>query len=138
MYHAAELWRFLPLGYVLTIFFEMPVLLVGLSPQHSWRRKVFAGFWLTACTYPIVILVLPLLLEERFGRVTFLAIAETFAPAAECLLFWLAFYQGPKGDEHVASRKGNLLRDMLVIIAANLVSFLVGGAVLQLFWPPGT
>ena len=38
MYEPADLWLFLPLGYVLTVIFEMPVLLLGLSPQHSWKR----------------------------------------------------------------------------------------------------
>ena len=135
MLEPAELWRFLPLGYALTILLEMPVLLVGLSPQHSWRRKVFAGFWLTACTYPMVTLVLPLLLEERFGRIAYLTVAEIFAPLAECLLFWLAFYQGRSSGDISAEKNGNLLRDMLAITAANLVSFLIGGAALRLLWP---
>ena len=56
-----ELWRFLPLGYLLTILIETPILLIGLSGRHPFRRKLFAGVWLTACTYPIVVLVLPLL-----------------------------------------------------------------------------
>ena len=137
MLEPAELWCFLPLGYALTILLEMPVLLVGLSPQHSWRRKVFAGFWLTACTYPMVTLVLPLLLEERFGRIAYLTVAEIFAPLAECLLFWLAFYQGQKnGSAPLATN--TFLRDMLAITAANLVSFLVGGTALQLIWPRAT
>src|SRR3981081_643435 len=54
-----ELWRFLPLGYLLSILIETPVLLLGLSSRHSLKRKLFAGVWLTACTYPIVTLVLP-------------------------------------------------------------------------------
>lgn len=134
MYEPTELWLFLPIGYVLTVLLEMPVLLVGLSPQHSWKRKVMAGLWLTACTYPVVILVLPLLLENNFGRFVYLCVAETFAPLAECLMFWLAFYQG-RGDKEDSLSRGTLVRDTLAIVAANLVSFLVGGAVLQFFWP---
>ncbi len=137
MYDAADLWLFLPLGYFLTICLEIPVLFVGLSTQHSWRRKLLAGFWLTACTYPIVILVLPLLLEERFGRIVFLTVAESFAPLAECLLFWLAFYQGGNGEDGTAEKRGVFLRDMTAIVAANLASFLIGGAMLWLFWSPG-
>jgi len=137
MYEPADLWLFLPFGYLLTVLFEMPVLLVGLWPQHSWKRKVLAGFWLTACTYPVVVLVMPLVIQKYLGQFTYLTIAETFAPAAECLLFWLAFYQG-RGSEEPPLTKVTLLRDMLTIVAANLVSFLVGGASLQFLWPQET
>jgi hypothetical protein len=85
-----ELWRFLPLGYLLSILIETPILLAGLSRRHPFRRKLFAGVWLTACTYPIVVLVLPLLFAPN-QRVSYLVVAETFAPVAECILFWLAF-----------------------------------------------
>jgi hypothetical protein len=59
----AELWRFLPLGYLFTILIETPVLLIGLSRRHSIRQRLFAGVWLTACTYPIVVLVMPISLH---------------------------------------------------------------------------
>jgi hypothetical protein len=108
-----ELWHFLPIGYLLTIAIETPILFFGLSPHHSKPRRVFAGLWLTACTYPIVVLVLPLLLIDH-SRAFFLLIAETFAPVAECLLFWLAF------------EKETTWRDFAVILVANLTSFLVG------------
>ena len=83
-----DYWLFLPLGYALTVLMETPILLIGLSRWHSWRRRLFAGFWLTACTYPIVVLVMPQLFSERW---LYLTVAETFAPVAECLLFWAAF-----------------------------------------------
>ena len=108
-----ELWRFLPIGYLLTIAIEIPILFVGLSGHHPKRRRVLAGIWLTACTYPIVTLVLPLILVN-YSRAFFLLIAEVFAPVAECVLFWLAF-----GGE--ATR-----RDFVVIVMANVGSFLVG------------
>lgn len=109
----SELWHFLPIGYLLTIAIETPILFVGLSPHHPKRRRILCGVWLTACTYPIVVLVLPLLLVN-YSRAFFLFIAETFAPVAECLLFRLAF-----GKE--AS-----WRDFAVIVIANLASFLAG------------
>src|SRR5256714_1636459 len=85
-----DLWRFLPLGYLLTILIETPILLIGLSKRHSIKRRLFAGVWLTACTYPIVVLVLyPLLVTS--SRTIYLVVAETFAPVGECLLFWLAY-----------------------------------------------
>jgi hypothetical protein len=108
-----ELWRFLPIGYLLTIAIEIPILLVGLSVHHPKRRRVVAGIWLTACTYPIVTLVLPLLLVDQ-SRAVFLLVAEVFAPVAECLLFWLAF------------GRRTTWRDFAAIVIANLASFLAG------------
>ena len=100
--------EFLPVGYSLSVLIETPVLLVGLSRQHSLRTKIFAGLWLTACTYPIVILTLPPL-TGRF----YLPVAETFAPAAECILF-------------ATVTKDWSWRDMAAITVANLASFLIG------------
>jgi hypothetical protein len=40
----AALWRFLPWGYLLTVALELPVLFVGLSPRHSLRDRIVAGF----------------------------------------------------------------------------------------------
>jgi len=108
-----ELWRFLPVGYLFTIAIETPILFFGLSPHHSKRRRIFAGLWLTACTYPIVTLVLPLLLIDH-SRAFFLLIAVTFAPLAECVLFRLAFGKEARW------------RDFVVIVIANLASFLAG------------
>jgi hypothetical protein len=109
----ATLWRFLPLGYVLTVLIETPVLLVGLSSTHPLWRKLFAGLWLTACTYPIVVLVMPLLLTDR---TLYLVVAETFAPVAECALFYLAF-------------RNASWRDFAAIVIANLASFGIGALV---------
>ena len=114
-----QLWHFLPLGYLLTILIETPVLVVGLSPRHPLSRKLLAGVWLTACTYPIVTLVLPLMFApDRRGL--YLVVAETFAPVAECLLFWLAFGKAAE----VNSRA--MWRDFIAIIVANLASFGLG------------
>lgn len=125
---ARELWTFLPLGYALTVAIELPILLVGLSPQHSLWRRIGAGFWLTACTYPIVVLVLPPLIWPRFGQWTYLAVAETFAPAAECLLFWLACRSKSSTTRDASAS----LRDFSAIVAANLASFLLGGWIYSL------
>ena len=117
--NSIQLWRFLPLGYLLTILMETPILCVGLSRRHPLFRKLLAGVWLTACTYPIVTLVLPLLFapDQRFR---YLIVAETFAPVAECALFWLAFGK----TEEVGTRV--MWRDFLAIIFANLASFAAG------------
>jgi lipopolysaccharide export LptBFGC system permease protein LptF len=122
-----ELWRFLPLGYLLTILIETPILVVGLSRPHPLKRKLFAGVWLTACTYPIVVLVLPLLFAPDH-RVSYLLVAETFAPVAECVLFWLAF-----GKLEEAGTR-SMWRDFIAIIVANLASFGIGEVINASEW----
>ena len=112
----SQLWYFLPLGYLLTISIETPILCVGLSGRHPLSRRFLAGVWLTACTYPVVTLVLPLLFSPN-SRGLYLVVAETFAPVAECLLFWLAF--GRKEEVGTAS----MWRDFITIVVANLASF---------------
>jgi hypothetical protein len=121
----SELWRFFPLGYLVSILIETPVLLIGLSHRHPIKRRLFAGIWLTACTYPIVVLVLPFALAS-FSRAGYLAVAEVFAPVAECILFWLAYGKA----EQVG--KGSMWRDFGAIVLANLASFL-GGEILNVY-----
>lgn len=117
-----ELWAFLPWGYLLTVAIELPILLVGLSPRHSLRVRVTAGFWLTACTYPIVVLVLPLLIDSR---ATYLLVAETFAPLAECLLFYAAYLR-PRAIIESPHMLRSTWRDLAAITLANLSSFGLG------------
>lgn len=121
-----ELLLFLPVGYLVTVLVETPVLLAGLSPKlTTLRQRFFAGLWLTACTYPIVVLVLPIIFASS-PRSEYLLVAETFAPAAECALFWLAFARGRGGAA------GALVRSFAAIVVANLFSF-IAGEVLGLF-----
>lgn len=104
-------------GYALTVLVETAVLLVCLSRRHSVGVPLFAGVWLTACTYPVVWLVLPGVFGERW---LYLLVAETFAPVAECVIFWAAFVRGREPD------RGATLRDLGAITLANLCSFGVG------------
>lgn len=120
---SSELWHFFLYGYLFSILIETPILLIGLSERHSIKRRLWAGVWLTACTYPIVVLVLPLALAH-FSRAFYLVVAETFAPVAECILFWLAYGE----TEQVG--KASMWRDFGAIVLANLASFL-GGEVLN-------
>ena len=113
-------WVFLVIGYLVTVALETPVLLVGLSRRHSVQTRLLAGAWLTACTYPVVVLVLPPLLRETWGEIPYLLVAETFAPVAECALFVWVF--GTSGQWWNRSN----VRDCAAIIAANGVSFLTG------------
>ena len=123
----SDLWLFLPFGYLFTILIETPVLLVGLSKRHSFKRKLFAGVWLTACTYPIVVLVLPLVFA-RSSRALYLIVAETFAPVAECILFWLAY-----GKREEVGRR-SMWQDFATIVVANLASFLAGEVMNSYGW----
>jgi hypothetical protein len=120
-----ELWRFFPLGYLFSILIETPILLIGLSARHPLKRRVFAGVWLTACTYPIVVLVMPLVFGSA-SRAVYLIIAETFAPVAECALFWLAYGEAEQFG------KASMWRDFGAIVIANLASF-VGGEILNAY-----
>jgi len=121
----SDLWRFLVIGYPFSILIETPILLLGLSRRHSFRQKLFAGIWLTACTYPIVVLVMPLLLAN-VSRAIYLAVAETFAPVAECILFWLAYGK----SEELGKR--SMWQDFATIVIANLASF-IGGEVMAAY-----
>ena len=114
-----ELLYFLPFGYLLTVAVETPVLFFGLSKTLTAGQRLFAGPWLTACTYPVVVLVLPALFAAS-SRGLYLLAAETFAPAAECALFWLAF-----GRRLGADARPKLL-NFATIVAANVLSFGIG------------
>jgi hypothetical protein len=104
-------------GYLLTITVETAVLVALLSRRHPVRVRLFAGVWLTACTYPVVWIVLPSLFTERW---LYLLVAETFAPVAECALFWFAFVR------RLPYNRRATLRDMVAITLANLASFGLG------------
>jgi hypothetical protein len=116
-----QLWWFLPAGYLVTVALETPVLVLGLSARHTLRRKFLSGLWLTACTYPVVVIVLPLLFDSS-TRLAYLVAAETFAPVAECALFWAA----TGGDVRDGRERAFPRRDFAAIIGANLLSFALG------------
>jgi hypothetical protein len=110
-------WRFVVVGYVLSVLIELPVLMAALSPRHRWPRRMTAGLWLTGCTYPVVVLVIPYLIPSHWSSVL---VSETFAPLAEWWLFALAFPKPPP------SSRADRLRDGFAIIGANLASFGIG------------
>ena len=107
-------------GYLVTITIETAVLLAFLSRRHSLRVKLFAGVWLSACTYPVVWLVLPPMFPDPDDRWLYLLVAETFAPVAECALFYFAFIRRLPPDRRAT------IRDLAVIVLANLCSFGLG------------
>ena len=115
----SEYLRAMLIGYVITIAIETLVLVVLLSRRHSMGGRIFAGVWLTLCTYPVVWLVLPPLFAPD-QRSWYLLVAETFAPLAEVMLYWLAFNRWLPRDPLATGR------DTLAIVAANLCSFGLG------------
>jgi hypothetical protein len=117
--------RLMLIGYCLTVAVELPVLLTLLSRRHSLRVRAFTGVWLTACTYPVVWLVLPPLFDGQ-PRWLYLLVAETFAPVAECAIFWFAFVRGLPPERRAT------VRDCAAITLANLCSFGVGEALIAL------
>ncbi len=125
-----RLWLFLPVGYLATILIETPILVFGLSPKLSLKQKLLCGIWLTACTYPIVVLVLPALMlyDSDSSRNLYLLVAETFAPPGECLFFWLAF----RGRGLLET--DDWVRSFAVIIIANLASFGIGEIINYYQW----
>lgn len=108
-------WYFLPIGYLFTIAIETPILCVGLSNQHPLTRRSGAGIWLTACTYPIVVLVIPQFISMQEHYAAYLLVAEIVAHFGECALFFVAF----QPLKHP-------VRDMVAVFGANLVSCLAG------------
>ena len=113
------LWTWFIPFYLFTMAVETPVLLIGLSESHPWRRRLACGVWLNACSYPVVFIALPLLigLEPRWR---YLTVAEIFAPACECTMFALAFHLNSG-----LSRRART-QDLVTITIANLCSFLLG------------
>jgi hypothetical protein len=108
----ATLWMWLPVGYALTVAIETPVLLLGLSPRWTRMQRLGLAAWLTAVTYPIVVVALPLALPPGTSWPVYVAIAEAFAVGTECLLMRRA-WQGS-------------WRDVGVVAVANVVSATVG------------
>lgn len=105
------LWAWLIPGYLLTVAIETPVLWFLLHPRHPPRRRLVAGLWLTACTYPAVVLFWPMIFAPGEERTLYLLAAETTAHVGECVLFLAAF--GVK----------TAWRDSAAVLAANLASF---------------
>lgn len=122
MYLISLVLKVLLPGYLFGVLIETPVLFVGLSKRHSVGERIFAGFWLTACTYPIVILVIPYWLNPQTNTLLYILVAETFAPLAECALFWMLF-----GKRDLLGRPP-MWRDFGVITLANVLSFAAGEA----------
>lgn len=114
-------WR-LAGAWTATLVIETAVLVLLLSPRHGRLTRLFAGIWLSSCTLPVVWLVIPDSLPRRMPHAASIVAAETFAPLAECALFWWACVH-PLPRDARATR-----RDFGAIVSANLGSFAIGEA----------
>jgi hypothetical protein len=117
----ASVWLLVICGYLLTVSIEIPILLTGMARKHGVRETVINGLFLTGFTYPVVVMVLPAAFSAMGidNRVLYLAVAESFAPIAEVLFF--RFLIGKR-------LMSSIDRDAVVIVIANLASFLLGEA----------
>ena len=113
---------FFPMGYLATVALEAPWLLLGLSKDRTIAQRIIASFWLTACTYPVVAVVLPLLLSRSLNYWGYLVVAEGFAILTECSLYHYAFR-----SIHASSRH----QDTIVITTANICSLTIGSVCLH-------
>ena len=121
------LWYFLPIGYLTTIAIETSILFFLLPKKLSLKQKILCGIWLTACTYPIVVLVLPPLIMD-YSRGLYLLVAESVAHFGECVIFWLAF----RGREDFETR--DWIRAFIAILLANFASFSIGELLNTVRW----
>jgi hypothetical protein len=124
---SSYLWYFFPIGYLTTILIETPILIFGLSPKLCIKQRILSGIWLTLCTYPIVVLVLPNLLGS-ISWTLYIVVAELFAHFGECVIFWLAF----RGRVDFDTK--DWLRCFMAILIANLTSFGIGEILHQFNW----
>jgi hypothetical protein len=121
------LLNFLLPGFLITIAIEAPILLLLLSKRHAMRERCIAGVMLTACTYPIVVLVLPELLWRPYGYAIYISVAESFAPLAECLIFYFCWIRSLAPPQRVRDN----LQDFAAIVIANLTSWLGGSYLIE-------
>jgi hypothetical protein len=113
----ADPWGRLLTGYVLTVIVETLILAIGLSKRNSLSVRLYAGAWLTACTYPAVNVIIPFLFKSTDLYLAEVATAEVFAAVAECALFWAAF------SRRSAPGRGSPAQDFATITFANVASF---------------
>lgn len=106
--------------WALTIVIEGCVLWFALAPIHKPAVRLLAAVWLSTCTLPLVHFVFPLLEVVGWPRAAWVALAELFAPVAECVLLGLLISTAERAGQCISRR------DCGAIVAANLASFGVG------------
>lgn len=107
-----------------TMAIETVVLVAILTRRHRLSVRLVAGIWLSACTLPIVWLVLPWFFSSHGSDKAYVVTAETFAAVTECCLFWIAFVRSQRRDKRATAW------DMMTILLANALSYMAGGLIL--------
>ena len=105
---------FLLVAGIITIVIEGTVLWFGLGRRYSAGEKLFFAVWLTATTYPVVVLVLPSFMSTTQPSSSYLLAAESFAIVTEGTLFTI-------GSAYL--EKSVYFKELGVIVIANLISF---------------
>lgn len=110
--------------WVVMVLVQTPVLALGLSRPHTWEVRLLAGGWLSACTVPLLMLVVPYLPEQgwslAWGLVEFrttvcqpqVAAGGCLAAVAQATLFYFAFDR----DEPLASL--HVTQDLAAVLVA--------------------
>jgi len=91
---------------------------LGLSRRHSVKSRIAAAAWLSSCTVPVVLLVIPHFLPviwHWLGAWSDIASLLVLDVAA-CLLFWLVF-----GNRSQLG-KWSMYRDLISVGSALLLS----------------
>lgn len=113
-----ELLDYLSL-FSLTYALETPIYFLGLRKYSKLRQILFISLVLNLATHPIVCFLFPVLADIlRMNYDQYLILAEVFAPLVEFLLLRFVF-------------KFSMQRSLLVAVAANLVSWLIGSRILH-------
>jgi len=110
-----SLARVIVAGWALAAPIEAAVLFFGLDSAHPRLVRAIAGPALTACTYPVLVLVVPALIDPAWSFAAYATAGEVSVVAAECALFFLA-----------VGRRASAARGALAIVAANAASFVAG------------
>lgn len=107
-------------GYFSSVLIETSVLLFALAKRYSVKQKIFAGFFLTAYSYPFVLFVFPFIWNPYRQFFIYALVSELFAPISECAVFYLLFHRGKNLSRSLRAK------DYAAVVLANLASFIAG------------
>ena len=116
----ADLLQPFAIALAATLLIEGAVLWGALASHHTRTVRLQSAALLSMATLPLVWFVLPAVCLPALGRLGYLLVAETFAPAAECALF------------RVLAGPAMTRQDTIAIVAANVLSLTAGVIVGQL------
>lgn len=106
-------------GYIFTFLIELIILFFGLSGNYKLKEKIILALSLNAFTFPVVNVVLPLWIDAVKLRMHYFVVSEVLACVLECILFVAIF-------AHLNCGKTEMIRNCSIVVAANVVSFVLG------------